>query len=806
MRSDSSGNVGVGLSPSEKFMVSGPIVAKGTLVSHQTSSGVLEISGNESRIRCYGATPGSGYLVFRTGGGGASSDSEAMRIDSSGRVGIGTSTFYDDTRRVVIHRADSGSSYLQFTNSASGESGQNGSLIGHNASNQLSIYNLENSAMVIGTSAIERMRIDSSGKVGIGTNSPASFSSSANNLVVQDTDGEGGITIVSTNTGSSNIFFADTDATAQGQIKYQHAGDYMRFYTAAAEKMRIDSSGNVGIGTSSPVSLLELESATDNGLTIRRHATDITANDTIGISFALEEDTTPQAFTAGYVKILAEQSLGGSATSRDAALIFGTATDGSSAERMRIDSSGNVGIGTSSPQASQKLHIYNSAGNAEMTIQSADGSDAALLFGDTTDFSRGKIKYTSSDEMVFEVNNLTERMRIDSSGNVGIGTNNPSQLLELSNGNNPCYIVQTRGSAQTILGPTGNLVNSECQVGTVTNSPFRIVTNNTGRLWVDEAGKVGIGTNTPSSILTISSAFTQTITAKRTDNESGSMALRSIGSSDLENAKLLIGGGSGANLISFYTGVPGSLSERMRIDSGGALMIGKQALDVNTIGHQFDNSGLAYHTRDGFAPLILNRKSSDGSVLVIQKDAATVGYIGAKSGDLFIGTGDTGILFDDANDNIIPVSMHDSGATRSEAISLGSTSYKFKDLHVSGTANIGASDIKGANLTLTMGQVATFTISNLKNGAFKFMLGGYTSGGNGACTLELSLAGYQTHVNMYNVSELVRWETGTLNISAITKNNETLVFTVTNNVASAWNSVVEWHAWGNPCVVDVVIT
>jgi len=111
-------------------------------------------------------------------------------------------------------------------------------------------FQLTNGALAFrdATNDAERMRIDSSGNVGIATSSPSSYSSAANNLVVQDTAGEGGITIVSTNTGSSNIFFADTDAAAQGQIKYQHSGDYMRFYTAASEAMRIDSSGNLLVG------------------------------------------------------------------------------------------------------------------------------------------------------------------------------------------------------------------------------------------------------------------------------------------------------------------------------------------------------------------------------------------------------------------------------------------------------------------------------------------------------------------------------------------------------------------------------
>jgi hypothetical protein len=94
------------------------------------------------------------------------------------------------------------------------------------------------------TAGSERFRVDSSGRVGIGTNNPGSYSSSANNLVVQDTAGEGGITIVSSTTAGSNIFFADTAGTAQGQIKYQHAGDYMRFYTDGSERARITSTGD----------------------------------------------------------------------------------------------------------------------------------------------------------------------------------------------------------------------------------------------------------------------------------------------------------------------------------------------------------------------------------------------------------------------------------------------------------------------------------------------------------------------------------------------------------------------------------
>ncbi|QDP60756.1 MAG: putative tail fiber protein [Prokaryotic dsDNA virus sp.] len=78
------GNVGIGItSPSEKLEVGGPIVWNGSLIASQTSSGVLDRSGDNIRIRAYGASAGSGVLQIRTGGGGDDVDTLALTIDSS---------------------------------------------------------------------------------------------------------------------------------------------------------------------------------------------------------------------------------------------------------------------------------------------------------------------------------------------------------------------------------------------------------------------------------------------------------------------------------------------------------------------------------------------------------------------------------------------------------------------------------------------------------------------------------------------------------------------------------------------------
>jgi hypothetical protein len=93
------------------------------------------------------------------------------------------------------------------------------------------------------------MRIDSSGNVGIGTASPSSFFSDANQLVVGSGSGSQGITISSGTSENSQVFFADGtsgDAAYRGIVRYLHSSDAMAFYTSGAnERMRILSGGGL---------------------------------------------------------------------------------------------------------------------------------------------------------------------------------------------------------------------------------------------------------------------------------------------------------------------------------------------------------------------------------------------------------------------------------------------------------------------------------------------------------------------------------------------------------------------------------
>jgi hypothetical protein len=101
-RFDSSGNFGVGrttiqASGGSSIEASGALFVGGPISSHQTSRGVFQFNGNETSIRSYGATAGSGQIVFTQGGGG-SADTERARIDASGNMSIGVASPSPDTR------------------------------------------------------------------------------------------------------------------------------------------------------------------------------------------------------------------------------------------------------------------------------------------------------------------------------------------------------------------------------------------------------------------------------------------------------------------------------------------------------------------------------------------------------------------------------------------------------------------------------------------------------------------------------------------------------------------------------------
>ena len=127
-------------------------------------------------------------------------------------------------------------------------------------------------------------------------------------------------------------------------------------------------------------------------------------------------------------------------------------------------------------------------------------------------------------------------------------------------------------------------------------------------------------------------------------------------------------------------------TERMRIDSSGNLLHGKTVQSIGTVGVTLV-SGQITATADGADGIRLNRKSSDGSIIDLRKDGTTVGSIGALFGDIFLGTGNTGLKFTDSSSVIVPLNTS-TLAERDAAVSLGQSGTRFLDGYFS--ANVYA--------------------------------------------------------------------------------------------------------------------
>ena len=129
---------------------------------------------------------------------------------------------------------------------------------------------------------------------------------------------------------------------------------------------------------------------------------------------------------------------------------------------------------------------------------------------------------------------------------------------------------------------------------------------------------------------------------------------------------------------------------RAVLDDSGHFVVGKSAADAGaTAGIELRNDGNARFTKDGGSTATFNRLSSDGTIATFQKAGTTVGSIVTGGGDLAIGTGTTsGMRFNDTLSNVLPYNV--GGVAYSDnAIDLGYSTVRWKDLYLSGGVYLG---------------------------------------------------------------------------------------------------------------------
>ena len=256
----------------------------------------------------------------------------------------------------------------------------------------------------------------------VGTDSGDAFNPSA---LIRGQGTDAYIQLKSATTNSAGILFGDTADDFVGGMIYNNNDNYLYFTSNNSEAMRIDSSGNVGIGTSSPDSIFTVARGLTSDWSAKFHRGNRTDQGiyTEGAGIALYGIDATNGYTA--VRI--------NGNNVDSNSYNHIRFDTYGSERMRIDASGRVGIGTSSPAA--PLHVEgsirgygeisaygNQTSNFDRTILSHDGASAIFMAGGGPP-NHNIIFYTDGGS--------TERMRIDSSGRMLVGTSSANGNSEV---------------------------------------------------------------------------------------------------------------------------------------------------------------------------------------------------------------------------------------------------------------------------------------------------------------------------------------------------------------------------------------
>jgi hypothetical protein len=669
-----SGNLGIGtISPSYKLDVNGTFNVRSNYAYFGGDANTAVYLGSfstEGRIGVGGRSSfPTAALTFYTADG--TNNFERMRITSAGDVGIGTISptaplhiiktggsvnsiniglivDFEATAAeqvgagtAILFRGKSGGGNLPNYDQAQIATNNNGT----NNSHGLSFFVKPNA----GSSLTEAIRILSNSSVGIGTTSPAYnldisgnlrnttsayFATSSGNVSIGSTSANGKLFVVDDVNSDVNIIFQNNNAGTSARVRlgfasaagtwylsHARTGGSFSIFNETSEFVTITrTSGYFGINNTNPTAKLDVVSdittmasfSGPTGTDVVRFANTGGNANSQAVQMEFRFNSTAAALYNGAL-IYALKDAGVNTTS----LQFHTTPAGSTTpvERMRIDGSGNVGIGITSPisevHVQQGLVTLSTANLAngtvtamqltypDLTISGGEGIAIALgMNGRGRSYIANLHSTTNKDatDLLFYTTTgavINERLRITSLGDVGIGTSSPSYKLDVIgqiNGlasfstyaNDGLFSANARPSRIGILnnsfGATNailfgyasigdgsywgriGLVNGSEKVsfGAAAASTFTINTgtSNTERLRITDTGDAGFGTSSPSYKVDIAGTLRNTTSAYFATSSGGV----SIGSTIVYNNYLRVYGGASTPVIALQNDASGSLT------------------------------------------------------------------------------------------------------------------------------------------------------------------------------------------------------------------------------------------------------